>query len=52
MPYHASHITASAGKATERTKRQRRSGLDRLKYSKSIRCASFLVVRVRGTVSL
>jgi hypothetical protein len=52
MPYQISHKTAAAGNPTDNKNRQWRKGLDRLKYSMSMRCASFLVVRVRGTSRL
>src|SRR5713101_2193022 len=42
------HSSAAAGTAMESAKRSRRMGSGRRKYSRSIRCASFFVVRPRA----
>src|SRR5882757_8025405 len=44
------HPRAIAGTATDSQKRQRRNGCGRAKYCRSMRLASFLVVRVRRSI--
>src|SRR5580693_6663480 len=43
---------AITGSATERISLQRRKGLSRVKYCRSMRLASVLAVRMRGTINI